>query len=271
MTFGAPPGRISFPAVHRPSAIFLTRFERGLRALPDDMLGLPFSAALGGCVEDNFTACIASLGPVSAFQVIDFGGHRGLIGIPDTVIDGLIEFACGGDGSEASVDVRGATTLGLALGARIAGTLITALQSVLPAKLAGTTDMPGESIKANAAALACGFAVEARGQGLGAIGLLIPMRALAEMESGTGRGDDPVWRSQLADAVAQTRTQVRAVLARPTLTAGEVARLAPGAVIPIPSMNEIALIAGGYRVASGVADVRDGRAAIRIQRTEFEA
>jgi Type III flagellar switch regulator (C-ring) FliN C-term len=271
MTLGAPPGRISFPAIDRPSALFLTRFERALRALPDDMLGLPFSAVLGGCVEDGFAACIASLGAVSVFQIVDFGGHRGLIGVPDAVIDGVTEFACGGDGSEPSGDARGATALGLALGARLASALVAALQPVQPAQIIGTTDHPGEAVPVKSGALACGFAVEARGQALGAIGLLIPMRALAAVECGTGRGDDPVWAAQLESAVAQARTPVRAVLARPVLAAGEVARLVPGAVIPIPTMNEIALIAGGFRVATGLADVRDGRAAIRIQRTEFAA
>jgi Type III flagellar switch regulator (C-ring) FliN C-term len=271
MTFGAPPGRISFPAIDRPSALFLTRFERALRSLPDDMLGLPFSAVLGGCVEDGFAACIASLGAVSAFQIVDFGGHRGLIGIPDAVIDGITEFTCGGDGSEQNGDARGASGLGLALGARMACALVTGLQPVQSARIVGPTDHPGEAVPMKAAALACGFAVEARGHALGAIGLLLPMRALAAMECGTGRGDDPIWAAQMAGVVSQARIPVRAVLARPVLTAGEVARLVPGAVIPIPTMNEIALIAGGFRVATGLADARDGRAAIRIQRTEFAA
>lgn len=251
--------------------MFQTRFERSLRTLPHEMLGTSFSAALGGCVEDSFGACIASLGQVSLFHRVDFADHHGLIGIPDIVIAGLTEFACGGDGSEPDDVTRGATALGLALGARVAEALVAALQPMLPARIVGTTDVPNEAVISNAIALACGFAVEAREQSLGAIGLLIPMRALAKLECGAGRGDDPVWAAQMAQAVSQSRTQVRAVLARPVLTAGEVARLTPGAVIPIPTMNEIALIAGGYRVATGVADARDGRAAILIQRTEFAA
>jgi flagellar motor switch protein FliM len=274
VTLGAPPGRIAFPAINRPSAAFVARFERSLRALENDALGAPFSMTLGGCVEGDFASCVASLGPVSQFAVVAIGDRQGLIGIPDTVLDGMVEFACGGDNSEATNNERGVTTLGLAIGARMAGRLAAAVAPVfrgMTVQTEGSTDLPSDVVGLKAAALACGFAVEAGGHALGAIGLLVPMQALADIESGPGCIDDPVWSVRIKDVLAQTRTQVRAVLARPVLTAGEVARLVPGAVIPIPTMTEIALIAGGYRIASGVADARDGRAAIRINRTEFQS
>jgi flagellar motor switch protein FliM len=274
VTLGAPPGRIAFPAIDRPSTAFVARLERSLRALDDDSLGAPFSMTLGGCVEDDFASCVASLGPVSQFVAIAIGDRRGLIGIPDAVLDRMVEFACGGDGSEATDNERGVTSLGLAIGGRMAGKLAAAVAPIfrgVTVRAEESTDLPGDVVALKGAALACGFAVEAGGHSLGAIGLLVPMQALADIESGPGCGNDPVWSMRVEDALAQTRTQIRAVLARPVLTAGEVARLTPGAVIPIPTMSEIALIAGGYRIASGVADARDGRAAIRINRTEFQA
>jgi flagellar motor switch protein FliM len=274
VTLGAPPGRIAFPAIDRPSAAFVARVERSLRAVDGDSLGAPFSTSLGGCVEGDFASCVASLGPVSQFSVIAIGDRRGLIGIPDAVLDSMVEFACGGDGSEATGNERGVTALGLAVGARIAAKLAVAVAPIFrgaAVQIEGATDLPSDAVALKAAALACGFAVEAGGHALGAIGLLVPMQAFADIESGPGCGNDPAWTERVEGALAQTRTQVRAVLARPLLTAGEVARLTPGAVIPIPTMSEIALIAGGYRIASGVADARDGRAAIRINRTEFQA
>ena len=106
--------------------------------------------------------------------------------------------------------------------------------------------------------------------------------AVGERERDRGvdliNGDDPLavggseeaFFEQLDEALGTARITVRCVLARPTLSAGEVARLVPGSVIPIPNLNEVALIAGGYRIASGVADARDNRAAITITRTEFQ-
>ena len=252
--------------------MFVARTERALRAIDRDMLGAPFSVMLGGCVEDSFVNCIASLGAVTQFSVVQIGAHCGLIGIPDMVIDKLVEFALGGDGSEAGDDARGPTALGLGLGARLTGKLAEACAPVIGVALYGTTEMPGEKVRLNTQALACGFTVEAGGQTLGAIGLLLPLRALAEIESGSGHGgNDRVWASRIESALAQARITLRAVLARPVLSAGEFARLAPGTVIPIPALNDIAMIAGGFRIATGVADARDGRAGVRIQKTESAA
>jgi flagellar motor switch protein FliM len=114
--------------------------------------------------------------------------------------------------------------------------------------------------------------VTARDVSLGAIGFCVPVQALARIETGaSGALADERWGDRLECAIAGARLNVRCVLARPTLSAGAVARLVPGSVIPIPNLNEVALIAGGYRIATGIADARDGRAAIVINRTEFQA
>jgi flagellar motor switch protein FliM len=273
MTFGAPLAPVAFPAIDRPSANFVARFERSLRGVPDDALGVPVTLALGGVVEAPFVDCLASLGPVSQYAVLSVGGMHGLLGIPDAVQHSLVEFAYGGDGSEGLGATVVPTRLGTRLGYRLASTLIEAIAPALPGaglEVLGATDNPAEAVPMKALALACGFEITAGEMSLGAIGFCVPVRALAAVETmAGGNAIDEAWAERLSAAVANARINVRCVLARPTLSAGEVARLVPGSVIPIPNLNEVALIAGGYRIATGVADAREGRAAITINRTEF--
>jgi flagellar motor switch protein FliM len=133
----------------------------------------------------------------------------------------------------------------------------------------GATDLPAEAVALKAMALACGFEVMAGEASLGAIGFCVALQTLAGIENSLGGAIADDWATRLGEALGNARLNVRCVLARPTLSAGEVARLVPGAVIPIPNLNEVALIAGGYRIATGVADTREGRAVIKINRTEF--
>lgn len=272
---GAPLAPLAFPATDRPSAGFVTRFERALRAVPDDVLGTPFSLVLGGCVEEQFVNCLASLGETSRHIVVSVNGIHGLIGIPDAVLNAIVEFAFGGDGSEPAAVVPPPSKLSARLGYRIATMLAQALAPALggaDVKVLGATEFPGEAVPLKAAALACGFEIVAGGSSIGAIGFFLPLRTLAAIETAAGGAlADFDWRERLEAAVAGARLNVRCVLARPTLSAGEVARLVPGSVIPITNLNEVALIAGGHRIATGVADARDGRAAIIIKRTEYHS
>jgi flagellar motor switch protein FliM len=273
MTFGAPLAPVAFPAIDRPSANFVARFERSLRTVPDDALGVPVTLALGGVVEAPFVDCLASLGTVSQYAVLSVGGMHGLLGIPDAVQHALIEFAYGGDGSEGLGSTPAPTRLGTRLSYRLATMLTTAIAPALPGaglEVLGATDNPAEAVPMKALALACGFEIMAGELSLGAIGFCVPVRALAAIETMAGGNViDESWGERLSAAVSNARINVRCVLARPTVSAGEVARLVPGSVIPIPNLNEVALIAGGYRIATGIADARDGRAAITINRTEF--
>jgi flagellar motor switch protein FliM len=275
VTFGAPLAPVAFPAIDRPSANFVARFERSLRGVPDDALGVPVTLALGGVVEAPFADCIASLGTVSQYAVLSVGGMHGLLGIPDAVQHALVEFAYGGDGSEGLGSDVAPTRLGTRLGYRLATVLTRAFAPALPSaglEVLGATDNPAEAVPMKALALACGFEITAGDLSLGAIGFCVPVRALAAIETmAGGNAIDEAWAERLSAAVANARINVRCVLARPTLSAGEVARLVPGSVIPIANLNEVALIAGGYRIATGVADARDGRAAITINRTEFQS
>lgn len=271
---GAPLAPLAFPATDRPSAGFVTRFERALRAVPDDALGPSMSLGLSGCVEEAFDACLASMGPTSRHIVVSLDGVHGLIGIPDAVLHALVEFAYGGDGSEPTPLPPTPTRLAARVGYRVATMFAEAIAPALPGvelTVLGATDAPDEAVPMKALALACGFEVTAGDVSLGAIGFCVPVAALARIETGAGGAlTDARWGDRLESAIAGARINVRCVLARPTLSAGEVARLVPGSVIPITSLNEVALIAGGYRIATGVADAQGGRAAIVINRTEFQ-
>ncbi len=274
MTYGAPLAPIAFPATDRPSAGFVTRFERALRTGHDDALGAPFSLALSGLVEAPFADCLASMGPTTQHLVVAIGGAHALISIPDAVLPSIIEFAYGGDGSEAAALAFAPTRLAARFGYRMGTLLVNVVASALPGVdivALGATDVPAEAVAMKDMALAAGFEIMAGGSSLGAIGICVALQTLAGIENSVGAGSatDADWTARLGDALGNARLNIRCVLARPTLSAGEVARLVPGAVIPIPNLNEVALIAGGYRIATGVAEARGGRAAITINRTEF--
>ena len=274
MTYGAPLAPMRFPATDSPSAIFLTRFERALRALPDDMLGTPFSIGFASIAANDFATCIESIGAVSSYVVVALDGAHGLVAIPDAMIHPIAEFAYGGDSSDAAATSPAPTRLEARLVFQMASAFVHAVASTCPdteLQVLGATDTPGEAVPLNGQALAIVFTLRAHDVAIGTISALLPLRALAAVENASaGTTTDDDWTSRLEVALASTRIDVRCVLARPTLAAGEVARLVPGAVIPIDSLSEVALIAGGYRIASGTADAHDGRAAISINRTEFQ-
>ena len=271
MTFGAPLAPMIFPATDRPSAGFVTRFERALRTI--DFSDTPFALAFSGLVEAPFADCILSMGPTTQHIVVSVSQAHALISIPDAVLPLLIEHAYGGDGSE-NQPALAPTPLATRFGYRIATILADAIGPAFGnANIAvlGATDVPAEAVSIKAHAFACGFQVMAGETSLGAVGFCVAVRTLADLENEAAvAAADLHWSGQLGEALSNARINVRCVLARPTLSAGEVARLVPGSVIPIPNLNEVALIAGGYRIATGVADARDGRAAITINRTEFQ-
>lgn len=72
------------------------------------------------------------------------------------------------------------------------------------------------------------------------------------------------WLEQLRQLGGEVRLPLRSVLARPVLSAGEVARLAVGDVIPIRAPDRVALLSGRHRLAVGILDECDGHAAVRL-------
>ena len=72
------------------------------------------------------------------------------------------------------------------------------------------------------------------------------------------------WVEQLRRLGREVRLPVRTVLARPVLSAGEVARLAVGDVIPIRTPDRVALLSGRHKLAFGSLAECDGHAAVRL-------
>ena len=73
------------------------------------------------------------------------------------------------------------------------------------------------------------------------------------------------WDLRLGERVREIRLPVRSVLARPVLSAGEIARLRVGDVIPIRAPDRVAMLCGTHRLAAGVLIERDGHAAIEVE------
>ena len=84
----------------------------------------------------------------------------------------------------------------------------------------------------------------------------------------SGSNDAEVWRDTLVRSVRDVRVPIRTVLARPVISAGEVARLRIGDVIPIRAPSQVTLLAGNQRLATGTLTELDGHAAIRIEPSE---
>ncbi len=76
--------------------------------------------------------------------------------------------------------------------------------------------------------------------------------------------DGSVWTAQLEQLGRTVRVPVRAVLARPLLSAAEVVRLRIGDVIPIRASDRVTLLAGRHRVAAGRRGECDGHNSVRI-------
>lgn len=100
--------------------------------------------------------------------------------------------------------------------------------------------------------------------------LCMPLRALATLEAALGAAAaDPRWSSRLDDTLGTVCVRIRVVLARPTIDAGELARMRPGAVIPIPRPGPVALIAGGYRIGVAALSEVEGAARLTIEAMEI--
>jgi len=84
----------------------------------------------------------------------------------------------------------------------------------------------------------------------------------------TPEADAAQWQQQLAASMLETRMSVRAVLARPELSAAAVAGLAVGDVMPIAKPAQLPLLIGAHRFGMGTLDECDGQAAIRINAME---
>lgn len=88
--------------------------------------------------------------------------------------------------------------------------------------------------------------------------------ALKSRAEASGRGE--VWRERLEAAIGEVRVDARTVLARPSLTLGELMELKEGDIIPVSLPAQVPLIAQGHTVALGTIGEHEGRAAIKIEK-----
>jgi flagellar motor switch protein FliM len=79
---------------------------------------------------------------------------------------------------------------------------------------------------------------------------------------------DPVWRSQMSDAVLQVRLPLRSVFARPELPFSKLLTLQVGEVIPICLPTSIPITVAGRHFAMASVGEANGRAAIKIEKIQ---
>lgn len=79
---------------------------------------------------------------------------------------------------------------------------------------------------------------------------------------------DPVWHSNLSDAVMQVRLPIRTIFARPELPLSQLLTLKPGDVIPVCLPNQVPVTVAGRVFAHGSVGDSNGRTAIKIERIE---
>jgi flagellar motor switch protein FliM len=105
-----------------------------------------------------------------------------------------------------------------------------------------------------------------------AAGSLRLARALAEAptEAPQRRHAPGVWRRAIARALGEMRLPTRAVLARPGMSLGALARLRRGDTIPIGIPAKVPLVIGTRRFARGTIGECNGTAAFQIETLEQE-
>ncbi len=136
---------------------------------------------------------------------------------------------------------------------RLAAALAHALAADMPGDWAAD-DAPAEFVAG------CDFTIDQLPAPAPHIGVRVMLQATSPLACNDGD-----WDIRLGDLVREIRLPVRSVLARPLLSAGEIARLRVGDVIPIRAPDRVAMLCGTHRLAGGRLVERDGHAAIEIE------
>lgn len=79
---------------------------------------------------------------------------------------------------------------------------------------------------------------------------------------------DPVWQSNLTDAVMQVRLPIRTIFARPELPLSQLLTLQPGDIIPVCLPSQVPVTVAGRVFARGSVGDSNGRTAIKIEHIE---
>ncbi len=101
------------------------------------------------------------------------------------------------------------------------------------------------------------------------VAALRPINALSQLSHNVSdRVIDPVWRSNMADAVMQASLPMRSIFARPELPLSQLLSLKPGDFIPICLPRHLPITISGQLFAHGSVGESNGRSAIRIEKIE---
>jgi flagellar motor switch protein FliM len=123
---------------------------------------------------------------------------------------------------------------------------------------------------ANDSLIVMRFTVEFAAHG-GHIDLILPDASLAPIrESLASDGGKPParkqdsWAPALGVGLQEAELEVRAVLARASISLGDLVRLTPGDIIPIEPPQDVTLLAGDVPLHRGRFGVSQGRNALKI-------
>ena len=179
-------------------------------------------------------------------------GPRLDIAVPAALVEALCTIRFGGAPSRAGRARRGG-----AIEARLAGTVAQAVLDDLPPN----DWLPTPEGTAEQHGLAC--EVPLRHPLIAACSLVLTLTA-TEVVLPPEPAADADWQARLQALGRSVRLPLRAVVARPVISAGEVVRLAIGDVLPIRAPDRVTLLTGRQSLAAGRLVESDGHAAVEV-------
>lgn len=207
-----------------------------------------------------------------------------LIAVPSELVRRLVDAYYGGLGVHGERVVKEFTPTEERLLTRLSEALIETLTEVWSEVLPVKPQMTSRETSTAYASLVAGdepvavarFTVSI-GQGKSSfIDVLYPVAALRSIEGQLSvKVHDDIgmtgseWRERINAALGEVRIQARSVLARPTLSVGEVLALKPGDVIPVSLPSMVPLLVAGRQICVGKIGEQDGRAALRIEKVSM--
>ncbi len=208
-----------------------------------------------------------------------------MLSVPPLLVTRLVDAYYGGSGDTDAAPTREPSATEEAMVRRLLEGIADALIAIWSESISVEAQLRSRETSASFAALAsaedpiaiAGFAIRFGRSAPAIIEILYPVAALREIEpllAGSTTADDSsavpaVWRDAIAAAVGGVRVEARTVLARPTLSAAALLRLAVGDVIPVTLGARVPLIVGQRTIATGIIGESDGHAALSIQTMGF--
>ena len=250
---------LEFARSDRPSPAFVSACVRKI-ANPADRVSsslhvgrivCDLSVGSEGAGEDDWRFALHSEGPT---------GQLGYVAVSRPAVVSILETVFGG----AAQPEIGAPT-GRA-GEALAG-LVASVVAQSVARVFDTAIISADTDCAMADAIDLDVALHFMAGTCAVVKLAIDPEKLAALEHRPVQVDQH-WRPAMDRNLGSVRTTVRAVLARPVLSAAELADLKPGAVLAISSADSVALVTGGMRIAQGTATSSEGVTSVTIDKME---